>query len=106
LRELQLWGATEGVEQAFSDIEDLAAQCRYGNCGHTTEPGCAVQAAIAEGRLDENRLENQRKLEREQEFLHRKVDPQARQQEKERVKVVHRGARQKNDQRRKDGGKQ
>jgi len=51
------------------------------------------------GRLDENRLENQRKLEREQEFLHRKVDPQARQQEKERVKVVHRGARQKNDQR-------
>jgi ribosome biogenesis GTPase / thiamine phosphate phosphatase len=106
LRELQLWGTTEGVEQAFSDIEELAAQCRYGNCGHTTEPGCAVQAAIAEGRLDENRLESQRKLEREQEFLHRKVDPQARQQEKERVKVVHRGARQKNDQRRKDGGKQ
>src|ERR1700730_15705162 len=106
LRELQLWGTTEGVEQAFSDIEEMAAQCRYGNCGHTTEPGCAVQAAIAEGRLDENRLESQRKLEREQEFSHRKVDPQARQQEKERVKVVHRGARQKNDQRRKDGGKQ
>jgi ribosome biogenesis GTPase / thiamine phosphate phosphatase len=106
LRELQLWGTTEGVEQAFSDIEELAAQCRYGNCGHTTEPGCAVQAAIAQGRLDENRLENQRKLEREREFVRRKVDPQARQQEKERVKLVHRGARQKNDQRRKDGGKQ
>src|SRR5216684_2642300 len=45
LRELQLWDAAEGVEQAFSDIEELAAQCKYGNCGHTTEPGCAVQTA-------------------------------------------------------------
>ena len=105
LRELQLWGATEGVEQAFSDIEELAAQCKYGNCGHTTEPGCAVQAAIAEGRLDESRLENQRKLEREQEFLRRKIDPEAQKQEKDRVKVIHRGAKQKYDQRRKDGGK-
>jgi len=105
LRELQLWDAAEGVEQAFSDIEELAALCRYGNCGHTTEPGCAVQAAIAEGRLDQNRLENQRKLEREQEFLRRKVDPAAQKQEKERVKLLHRGARQKYDQRRKDGGK-
>jgi ribosome biogenesis GTPase len=106
LRELQLWGATDGVEQVFSDIEELAAQCKYGNCGHTTEPGCAVQAAIAQGRLDENRLENQRKLEREQEFLRRKVDPEARQQEKERTKLLHRGARKVYDQRRKDGGKQ
>jgi ribosome biogenesis GTPase len=105
LRELQLWGVTEGVEQAFSDIEELAAQCKYGNCGHTTEPGCAVQAAIAEGRLDESRLENQRKLEREQEFLRRKVDPEAQKQEKDRVKLIHRGAKQKYDQRRKDGGK-
>ena len=105
LRELQLWGAAEGVEQAFSDIEELAAQCKYRNCGHTTEPGCAVQVAIAEGRLDESRLENQRKLEREQEFVRRKVDPEAQKQEKERVKLLHRGARQKYDQRRKDGGK-
>jgi ribosome biogenesis GTPase len=106
LRELQLWGETDGVEQAFSDIEELAAQCRYGNCGHTIEPGCAVQAAIAEGRLDQNRLENQRKLEREQAFVRRKMDPQARQQEKERAKLLHRGSRKIYDQRRKDGGKQ
>ena len=105
LRELQLWEASEGVEQAFSDIEELAAQCKYSNCGHTTEPGCAVQAAIAEGRLEQSRLENQRKLEREQQFLRRKVDPEAQKQEKERVKTIHRGARQKYDQRRKDGGK-
>jgi ribosome biogenesis GTPase / thiamine phosphate phosphatase len=103
LRELQLWGASEGVEQAFSDIEELAAQCRYGDCGHTSEPGCAVQAAIAEGRLDPDRLENQRKLQREQAFLRRKIDPEARQQEKERAKVLHRGVRKMYDQRRKDG---
>jgi ribosome biogenesis GTPase / thiamine phosphate phosphatase len=106
LRELQLWGTADALEQAFSDIEELAARCRFGNCGHRTEPGCAVQAAIAEGRLDENRLENQRKLEREREFLQRKVDPEARQQEKARVKRLHREARQKYDQRREDGGKQ
>ncbi len=102
---MQLWEATEGVEQAFSDIEALTAQCRYGNCGHTTEPGCAVQAAIAEGRLDADRLENQRKLQREQEFLRRKIDPEAQKQEKERVKLLHRGARKMYEQRRKDGGK-
>jgi len=105
LRELQLWGAAEGVERTFSDIEELATQCKYGNCGHTTEPGCAVQTALAEGRLDEERLESWRKLEREQEFVRRKIDPEARQQEKERVKQLHRGAKQKYDQRRKDGGK-
>ena len=105
LRELQLWHAADGVERVFADIEELAALCRYRDCGHTTEPGCAVQAAIAEGRLDANRLENRRKLEREQEFLQRKVDPEARRQHNERVKLLHRGARQKYEQRRKDGGK-
>jgi ribosome biogenesis GTPase len=105
LRELQLWGATDGVERAFADIEELATQCRYRDCGHTTEPGCAVQAAIAAGRLDADRLENRRKLEREQAFLLRKVNPEARQEHNERTKSLHRGARQKYEQRRRDGGK-
>jgi len=105
LRELQLWAAAESVERTFSDIEELASQCKYGNCGHTTEPGCSVQAALAEGRLDAERLESWRKLEREQESVRRKIDPEARQEEKERVKQLHRGAKQKYDQRRKDGGK-
>jgi ribosome biogenesis GTPase len=106
LRELQVWGAGEGVEQAFADIAELAAQCRYADCGHTSEPDCAVQAAIAEGRLDPARLESQRKLQREQAFLRRKIDPEARQQEKQRTKVIHRGARKMYDQRRKDGLKE
>src|SRR5437773_8313854 len=78
LRELQLWDAAEGVSQAFADIDSLAGQCRFSDCRHETEPGCAVQAAVRAGTLDEARLENHRKLLREQEFLRRKIDPEAR----------------------------
>lgn len=94
LRELQLWDAEEGISLTFADIDALAARCRFTDCSHATEPGCAVQAAIKEHALDRGRLENWRKLRREQEFLRRKVDPQARQDEKERVKVLMRGIRQ------------
>ncbi len=86
LRELQLWDAAEGVSQTFADIDALAAECRFGDCTHENEPGCAVQAAVDAGSLDEARLENRRKLLREQEFLRRKIDPEARQAEKRRIK--------------------
>ncbi len=89
LRELQLWDAAEGVSQAFADIDALAAECRFGDCKHEGEPGCAVQAALSSGTLDEARLENRRKLLREQEFLRRKMDTGARQEEKQRVKRLH-----------------
>jgi ribosome biogenesis GTPase / thiamine phosphate phosphatase len=106
LRELQLWDADEGVARTFADIDALAARCRFRNCGHTGEPGCAIQEAIAAGELEPERLENRRKLEREQEFLRRKIDPEARQAEKSRTKALHRGARQIYDQRKRDGGKE
>jgi ribosome biogenesis GTPase / thiamine phosphate phosphatase len=106
LRELQLWDAEIGIAQAFADIEDLAAQCRFRNCEHTIEPGCAVQAALAAGQLDPARLENRRKLEREQEFLRRKTDPAAAHAEKEKNKVLHRAARRIYDQRKREGGKE
>ena len=86
LRELQLWDAAEGVSQTFADIDALAAECRFADCTHEGEPGCAVQAAVSAGTLDEARLENRRKLLREQEFLRRKIDPEARQAEKRRIK--------------------
>jgi len=105
LRELQLWGADEGVSRAFSDIEWLATYCRFGNCRHNEEPGCAVRAAVREGRLDLARLENWRKVLREQAFLQRKIDSQARKEHKEQWKQIHRAARQKYQQREKDGGK-
>lgn len=92
LRELQLWDADEGISQTFSDIETFAARCRFGDCHHYGEPGCAVQAAIDAGELDIARLENWRKLQRELEFLRRKNDPDARQNEKQRIKRLMRGA--------------
>jgi ribosome biogenesis GTPase len=63
LRELQLW---EGdVEGAFADIAALAEQCRFNDCAHETEPGCAVQQALATGELDPDRVRSYRKLQRE-----------------------------------------
>ncbi len=92
LRELQLWDAQEGVEHAFGEIEELAARCRFRDCTHQGEPSCAVQAAILEGQLDAMRLENHRKLQRELEYLKRKIDLGAQQKEKQRIKSLHRAA--------------
>ena len=105
LREMQLWDAEDGVTQTFADIDALAARCRFVDCRHEGEPGCAVLAAVSAGDLDAARLENRRKLLREQEFLRRKVDPEARQENKELWKKLHRAQRQKYQQRAKDGGK-
>ncbi|HEV2196838.1 MAG TPA: ribosome small subunit-dependent GTPase A [Candidatus Acidoferrum sp.] len=91
LRELQLWDADDGISQTFADIESLAVRCRFGNCRHQGEPGCAVQAAVAAGEVDTGRLANWRKLQRELEFLQRKIDPDARQNEKQRIKQLMRG---------------
>jgi ribosome biogenesis GTPase len=57
LREVHLWLADEGLEDAFPEIVELEGQCRFADCRHETEPGCAVQAAIAEGRLSQDRWE-------------------------------------------------
>jgi len=105
LREMQLWDAEDGVAQTFGDIDTLAAQCRFGDCCHEREPGCAVQAALEAGTLDAARLENRRKLLREQEFLRRKVDPEAEAEHKEQWKLLHRAQRQRYQQREKDGWK-
>lgn len=93
LRELQLWDAEEGLAQAFADINLLAARCRFKDCRHETEPGCAVQTAVQDGTLDLARLENRRKLLREHEFLRRKMDSEARSEEKRRIKRLTRQAR-------------
>ena len=102
LRELQLWDAAEGVSQAFADIDCLAGQCRFSDCRHETEPGCAVRAAVRAGTLDEARLENRRKLLREQEFLRRKIDPEARHVEKQRIKQLMREVRESHRDRKSD----
>ena len=65
MRELQLWDVDEGVEETFSDIEELATDCRFSDCEHPGEPGCAVQAAVASGALTSKRLESYQRLLRE-----------------------------------------
>ncbi len=65
IRELHLWLADDGLQDAFADIAELAAHCRFADCGHETEPGCAVQAALADGSLAPERWESYRELERE-----------------------------------------
>lgn len=62
MRELGLLDAESGVRETFPDIEALAAQCRYSNCSHYKEPGCAVRAAIESGELDKKRLKLYRQL--------------------------------------------
>ncbi|GLQ74212.1 ribosome small subunit-dependent GTPase A [Vibrio penaeicida] len=66
MRELQLPDCSQGVSSTFSDIETLALECRFGDCQHESEPGCAVKKAIDEGNLAERRLKNYFKLLREQ----------------------------------------
>jgi ribosome biogenesis GTPase len=68
MREFQLADAEEGVGALFEDIEQLGEQCRFNDCGHDTEPGCAVRAAIDSGALDERRLASYFKLLREEQF--------------------------------------
>ena len=69
MRELGMWDSDSGIDTAFSDIEELACGCKYANCTHTSEPGCAVLAAIAAGTLDAARAESYRKLKTENAYV-------------------------------------
>ena len=69
MRELGLWESEEGLEKSFSDIEALATRCRFRNCGHTNEPGCAVRAALAQGELSEARWQSYQKLKTESRYM-------------------------------------
>ena len=93
MRELQLWDGDQGMGQAFEDIETLARRCRFRDCSHRGEPGCEVEAAIANGLLDRERLENHRKLEAELRFQERKQDPRLARELKDEWKRVHKAMR-------------
>ena len=75
MRELALWDAGGGVSEAFEDVEDLAGQCKFSDCRHGNEPGCAIRAAIAAGDLPEDRWLAYQKLQAELAFEKRKEDP-------------------------------
>ncbi|MEZ5478926.1 MAG: ribosome small subunit-dependent GTPase A [Thiolinea sp.] len=62
MRELQMVDCEQGIQATFADIEQLAEQCRFHDCQHDSEPGCAVTEAVAQGRLEQRRLDNYHKL--------------------------------------------
>ena len=74
MRELQLWDAEQGIGAAFADVDELVAQCRFTDCAHEREPGCAIRAALRNGELDAERYESWRKLQRELEHLRVRQD--------------------------------
>jgi ribosome biogenesis GTPase len=78
-----------GLESAFADIAIIAADCRFSDCAHEAEPGCAVRAALDDGRLDRARLENLRKIEREIDRSERLVDHRARAELRAKSRRIH-----------------
>ena len=68
MRELGMWDSGDGIDAAFADIEGLSCACRYADCTHTAEPGCAVLRALADGTLDAARLASYRKLKTENDY--------------------------------------
>jgi ribosome biogenesis GTPase len=99
LRELQLWSGEESLDRAFDEIAALAAQCRFRDCRHAGEPGCAVAAALEAETLDPNRFRNFTKMRREMEHLEREQDTLARLEEKRRWKRIHQQMKKMKDQR-------
>ena len=77
LREFKVWSAEDGLAQTFPEIDELAASCRFRDCQHESEPGCAVLAALEHGGVERSRLESYRKLRLEAAYLARRDDPEA-----------------------------
>ena len=95
IRELQLWSqdsrqgtAVSAVDEAFPEIEALAAMCTFRDCTHTAEPACAVREALTSGEIDEARWRSYLKLQREMRHAAAQVDPNLRRTEKERWKKL------------------
>jgi len=94
MRELQLWDVGDAVRETFDDIEVMAPACRFTDCRHRNEPGCAVKTAVADGRLASTRLDSYLKLQDEVAVLARQQDERAMLEDKRRSKVSHKALKQ------------
>jgi ribosome biogenesis GTPase len=88
LREAQLWAGEDALAGTFDDVEELALRCRFPDCRHDSEPGCAVKEAIVEGALDAGRLTSYRKLQRELRAVAAKSDARLRADERRKWKQI------------------
>lgn len=89
VRELQLWDAQEGIQHTFNDIEEFAQHCKFADCTHADEPGCAVKQAVQEGNLDSARFENYLKVQKEQAYLIKRQTQSSAKMEKDKWKSIH-----------------
>ena len=87
MRELQLWEAADDLDATFDEIAALASECRFRDCRHDAEPGCAVKAAVTEGRVDAARYENYIKLSHEQVAMEKLRDDRALKEQKRQAKI-------------------
>lgn len=93
LREIQVWNIDEGLKRTFSDIEELAANCRFRDCQHDKEPGCAIKKAIDEGIISSGRFQSYLKLQKEIEYLNRRQNLKASAIEKAKWKKINQNAK-------------
>jgi ribosome biogenesis GTPase len=102
MRELQLWTGPESLDSAFAEIAAFAARCRFRDCRHSAEDGCAVRAALIAGELEDSRWQSYEKLRAEIAWHERQLDPRAAQAQKQKWKNIHKAMRvqYKNDPRR------
>lgn len=101
MREIQLWEGGDGLSELFEDIEQLALECKFSDCKHLSEPGCAINAAIENGSLDEKRFKSYKKLQNEIKYFQRKQNKKAHLQEKKRWKKLTMEGRQRGIEKRK-----
>lgn len=93
IRELQLWVADDGIDEAFEDVTELFAHCKFSDCAHDREPGCAVRAALEDGTLAAERWDSYLKLQGELEHLERKLDKRAASEARKKWKALGQEAR-------------
>lgn len=93
MRELQLWEASDGIQGSFEDIVLLAHSCRFRDCTHRSEPGCAIRKAIKSGKLKSARYESYLKLQRELKFLETRRDKRAQSDARKRIRARARARR-------------
>lgn len=93
MRELQLWDPDQALDATFEDIDALAPECRFRDCQHRAEPGCAVQQAVTQGQLARQRLQNFHKLKDEREALAQRRDQLAQITERRRTTTTRRNLR-------------
>jgi len=88
LRSVGLTDVSESLDLVFAEVEALAGQCRFADCGHDTEPGCAVRAALESGELPERRWESYRKLQKEARWMATRHDARLRAEERSKWKRI------------------